>query len=340
MLRGVVERINWRSGGRWTDGTVDVALPNGSSVSAAYLSSYPPTPRSIVWVQEGQPGAWIVLGAEGGSRLLFHDDFFGSTDNVTDQGDTNWVRFSSGSYGLSMGAGIPSVGDETYGLSRIRCTSGSVLSSAGGYYKVSTAAAENTSPIYLAIRVSLENNSQIGQNFVFGYTDSNPAITGLRGQSMNGAWILVAGGAPSSGEVTLYAQTGLTQSTIQLAEAPAATTWLLIEMLIVPGQFVAAWCNGDGPFIPAAAPPETGTPSIWAMLYGSQALPGTSGVDIDWIHAEVPVAFVPPTIVEASSPASAATDSRDYGSSAATLSTDAFDLTDATDPADTGVGDG
>lgn len=59
-------------------GTVTVHVLGGADVEAVVLNEIPP-PRAACWVEQVNPGQWILLGHEaaGVQRRLFHEDYLG-----------------------------------------------------------------------------------------------------------------------------------------------------------------------------------------------------------------------------------------------------------------------
>lgn len=344
MLRGVVERVNWIAGTGVTDGTVDVTLPNGSSVAAAYLTSWPPIPRSIVWVSEAQAGAWLVLGAEGGGRPILHDDFLAGT--TATGGDTNWTQLSSGSVTFGLQTAIQG----TQGLMRVTVTTAAARAY-GGYQKGSISPVTSDNAIYFAVRLGMAGLS-VDHEARAGWIAGNLGDWATGALTLNpgpGVFVQMQGtlpGVPSAWDSTaaIFVQDDSgagpgSAGRTQIGEIVAETMYVA-EFVCVPGQFTAGWFDGQGPFNCPILPESsiTAGTSAQVQFVVLSATTANRGVRVDWIHVEQPGPLVAPLI--SSNAAATALDSRDYGAAAVTVSTDAFDMADPSDPSDLAAGDG
>lgn len=331
MLRGIVERVNWQSNGR-TDGTVDVALPNGAVVPAAYVTPWPPIPRTSVWVEEALPGAWVVIGAEGGGLPILHDDFAGGQATTT-PGDTDWTTFTSGTTTQGF---VPTVaGSASHGVYRATVTAANATSYRG-ITKSGKQSLDEDSTVYIAARICSQSVVAGAKQWVALSEDQlNGTTADIDNQGV--AIILTDDDATANLYVSSDGVTGYDY----LGEI-SQLTFDVFEVLIVPGSFVAAWMNGVGPVISQVYLLDDSAQSSFLNVGTTSGSAASSGVYIDWIHVERPGIVVPP---QGRAPALTYGDEElavtDYGLDATVIGpTDDEQLgSEVNDPADLAAGD-
>lgn len=282
MERGVVrglDRLN---------GVANVELLGGPTVPAIYLNE-PPPPLTVVWLDQSSPGAWVVIGCEGGRRFVMHDDFIirigTNTPATFGYGDHIWYVSAAVGNGMYDTTLAEVAGADTWGVVGLDATG------AGGVYTLMRRSWNKMPPgwaIWLSYKVALSvvstaliHEGGVGHGDGYFITGSDPGFGARFDASASPNWQLY----------TRKTAVKFTASTLPAA----ANTWYWIDLLCKPSSFSAMWIDGtlaatDATQVPAGS--DNLTPGFLAFQGGAGGV--DCHVELDVVHLELVRTVVTP----------------------------------------------
>lgn len=234
-----------------------VQLLGGPTANAVYLGE-PPPPRGICWVDQSQPGAWIVVGTETTRQPTVRENFQVALDLTAALGvgavlcDTSW--FSQGTLGAITVAAPPTIPGSVGLLTLISSAAG-----AGTFLDMCKGDLEILLPSLTLGAVWMSGRFMLSTlaNALYGLGFANNARLGFAAPGAGAADVRLffdsAAFANSFGFLTVNGAA----STVIDTKVPAVAGVMYEFDIVVEREWAGLWLNGDGPYVIATNVPST-----------------------------------------------------------------------------------
>lgn len=222
----------------------------------------PPPPLSTVLIEQTASGQW-QLQSTNAKAIVFHEDFTSIVAGAgIFQADTTWGT-------LGTGFVLQSTAIPAYGLLQISPNPASPFASAAKDQSAFTAQEEEG----LWLSASIGTSDTTGGTTTAGLTDNG--ANNMAYVEWNRAFGLLTA-AKNGGAGSNIAMAAQTINTNQLYD---------LDVVLLPGRFVAGWWNGDGPYVVTTNIPSVGQ-GLTPFLFEESDGVATPNGYYDWVHVE------------------------------------------------------
>lgn len=283
------------------NGRVLVDLRGGAQIEAAYLSSLPPPPASLVRVHQTASGTWECSGVIGHQQQVLHDDFshFYGLGGNNYAFDTLWwcpLGFPPGNLDV--------LSVFNAGVGEVVMTSGAVAGQSISLTKKDT----SYNP-----QVVVDTTKQLVPGLWFScrirYPDASPSVISYVGFSnyeasdydaanaADSAAVVYSDSLSDNGRLALVTKRGTTANVVFTEIVPTQTDYFYFDIVVVAGQWAALWVSGatrtdtlggtttvSGPFVQDdASVPNAAFQPFFTVYPRSNA---AQSLFVDWCHVE------------------------------------------------------